>query len=134
MSGRVERRYVLRTESGSVVEAAIVVPAAMLVVFLAVQGALWAHAESVMQASAAAAVQAACVAGGSPASGDTSARDLLARLGGQLVSRPTVQVENAAGGTVDVHVAGTVASIIPWIHLPVAADRTGTRQEFRSSG
>ena len=120
-------------EDGSVLETAIVVPAAMMVLFVAVQAALWAHAETVAQASAERAVRAASVAGGSLAAGRAEAQALLARTG-QVVTQPSVLVEATAGDTVHVHVAGMVEAIVPWVHLTVSADRTGTRQEFRQSG
>jgi len=133
-SRRSRRRRVLRDENGSVVEAAIAVPAAMLIVFLAVQAALWAHAESIVQASAAAGVQAASEAGGSVESGSARAGDVITHMGGQVIAQPVVQVRDSAGATVKVHVAGWAESILPWMHLPVSADRTGTRQLFRQSG
>ena len=127
-------RRVVRTEGGSVVEAAIAVPAAMLIVFLAVQAALWAHAESIVQASASEGVQAATAEGGSVAKGTARAHDLIARMGSQVVAQPSIEVRVSAGSAVQVHVAGWAESILPWIHLPVSAERTGTRQMFRASG
>jgi len=121
-------------EEGSVVEAAVVIPAAMLVVLVAVQSALWAHAEAIVQASASQGVRAASVAGGSLAAGRAEAQALLAHTGRQVVTQPSVVVEAMPGDTVHVHVAGTVEAILPWVHFQVSADRTGTRQEFRQSG
>ena len=133
-SSGTESRRVLRTEDGSVTETAIVVPAAMFVVLLSVQLVLWAHAQHIVQASAAVGVQAASEVGASTSWGDAQARQLLARIGRHVVVNPSVQVDDAPGGTIKVHVDGTVESILPWVRLKVSADRVGTRQEFRQSG
>jgi len=122
-------------ESGAlVVEAAVIVPVAMLIVLLAVQVCLWAHASTLVQGAATAGEQAATVLGGSPATGQKAAREELTATASQVVVDPTVHAQGMAGGVVDVTVSGTTEAIIPWLRLPVSATRSGLSQEFRSSG
>jgi hypothetical protein len=122
-------------ESGSVVvEAAVIVPVAMLIVLLAVQVCLWAHASTLVQGAATAGEQAATVFGGSPAAGQTAARQELTATASQVVMDPTVQAQATPGGVVQVKVSGTAEAIIPWLKLPVSATRSGLSQEFRTSG
>ncbi len=121
-------------EDGSVVEAAIAIPAAMLVILLAVQVCLWAHASTLVQAAAARGDQAACVEGGSLNAGIEEAQLALADTASQVVTDPSVQASLMPGDEVQVRVTGTTESIIPGIRLPVSAVRVGARQEFRVGG
>jgi hypothetical protein len=105
----------------------------MLMVFVGVQAALWAHAEHVVQASASAGEQAACASGGSLSQGWTQAQGVLARSS-QIVTRPVVHIDALQGDAIQVRVTGMAESIIPWMHLSVSAVRDGTRQEFRPTG
>jgi hypothetical protein len=117
-----------------VVESAVIVPVAMLIVLLAVQVCLWAHAATLVQGAATAGEQAATVFGGSPATGQTEAREELAATASQVVVDPTVHAQAMAGGVVQIKVSGTTEAIIPWLRLPVSATRSGLSQEFRASG
>lgn len=117
-----------------VVESVVIIPVAMLIVLLAVQMCLWAHAATLVQGAATAGEQAATVLGGSPATGQTVARQELTATASQVVVDPTVQVQVMAGGVVEVTVSGTTEAIIPWLRLPVSATRSGLSQEFRASG
>ncbi len=132
-SVRLRRRIVI-DETGSVVEAAIAIPAAMLAILLSVQICLWAHASALVQAAATRGDQAACVEGGSLAEGDAEARLALATSARQVVTNPSVKVTLLPGDEVQVRVTGTTESIVPGIHLPVSAVRVGLRQEFRVGG
>lgn len=121
-------------EEGSAIEAVIIVPAAMLVVFLAVQMCLWGHAASVVQAAADQGDRAACLEGGTLAGGVATARRELSAIGATTVDDSAVQDTVLPGDLVRLSVRGRALSILPWLRLPVAAVAVGTRQEFRVSG
>jgi hypothetical protein len=128
------RDRIHRSEDGSVVEAAVAIPAAMLVVLLVMQVCLWAQAASLVASAADQGDQAACVLGGTLEDGVSQARLTLAATTGREVTSPSVHAALLPGDTVRVEVSAKAESIIPWIHLPVSAIRTGLRQEFRVSG
>lgn len=117
-----------------VVESAVIVPVAMLVVLLAVQVCLWAYSATLVQGAASTGEQAATAFGGSPAQGQITAREELTATASQVVVNPSVHVQVTTEGAVEVTVSGTTEAIIPWLRLPVSATRTGLRQEFRESG
>ena len=121
-------------EEGSVVEAAIVIPAAMLVILISVQACLWAHASTLVQAAATRGDQVACVEGGSLTAGIAEARLVLADTASQVVIMPSVQESLIGGDAVEVRVTGVAESIIPGLDLPVSAVRIGSRPEFRVTG
>jgi hypothetical protein len=121
-------------EEGSVVEAAIAIPAAMLVVLLSVQMCLWAHASTLVQAAATRGDQAACVEGGSLAAGITEAQLALTNSAHHVVMSASVKASIMPDDEVQIRVTGVAESIVPGIHLPVSAVRVGARQEFRVAG
>ena len=108
-------------------------PAMMLVILLAVQVAMWAVAEEVVQAAAATGSEIAAGAGGSPGAGTVAVRSYLSVHGGKLISTPSIRVESASG-FVDVRVSASALQIIPLFHLGVSAVRVAPVQKFRSSG
>ncbi len=118
-------------DEGSVVEAAIAIPAAMLVILLAVQVCLWADASTLVQAAAARGDQAARVEGGSLKAGIAEAHLALVQSASQVVTNPSVQASLMPNDEVEVRVSGLTESIVPGLHLPVSAVRVGTKQEFR---
>ncbi len=117
-----------------VVESVVIVPVAMVVVLLAVQACLWAHAATLVQGAATAGEQAASVIGGSPAKGEQEAATVLTATGSAVVQNPSVQAQSLPGGEVEVRVSGSTEAIIPWLRLTVSATRVGLSQEFRESG
>jgi TadE-like protein len=116
------------------VEAAIVVPAAMMLIFLVVQACLWAYASSLVSAAADRGVQAASVDGGSLSGGVDEARAELSQSTGHEVVDPSVRAALLPGDLVEVSVSGTAESLIPGLHLQVSAVRSEPKQEFRDSG
>jgi hypothetical protein len=117
-----------------VVEAAIAIPAAMLVILLVVQVCLWAYASTLVQAAATRGDQAACVEGGTLTDGIKEARLALTNSASHVVTNPSVQASLLPGDEVQVQVTGTTESIVPGVQLPVSAVRVGSRQEFRVGG
>ena len=116
------------------VEAAIAIPAAMLVILLAVQVCLWAHASTLVQAAATRGDEAACVEGGSLTSGIAAARLALTDTASHVVTDSSVQASLMPGDEVQVRVTGVAESIVPGLHLSVSAVRVGSKQEFRVAG
>jgi hypothetical protein len=116
------------------VELVVVIPAVMIVMFLAVQAALWAEAADVVQAAAATGSQTAAGLASTPSAGAAAARSYLATQGSHLVTSPTVEVESLQGGSVEVRVDASAVSIVGLFHLGVSAIRVEPKQEFRESG
>ncbi len=112
-------------------EMVVVLPVAMLLVLVAVQACLWAHAQALVQAAAAEGDQAACGLHSSPAAGLARANAFLAVAGPSSVTAPVVQVTEPAVGEVQVRVDATAESVVPWLRLRVSAVRLGTVQLFR---
>jgi hypothetical protein len=127
-------RRVTGAEGSTAVEAVVIIPVAMMVVFVVVQLCLWAHAGTLVQAAATAGEQAATSVGGSPAAGQAEARTELADTASKIVVDPSVQAQALIGAQIEVTVSGNTESIIPWLRLPVSATRVGVSQEFRESG
>lgn len=122
-------------QAGStVVEVAVVIPAAMLVVLFAVQMCIWAHAATLVQDAADQGNQVASEAGGSPSAGVDQAKSFLAVTAGSIVVDPSVRVSSMSGDMLRFSVAGSAESIIPGFHFSVSAVRVGSLQEFRVSG
>lgn len=116
------------------VESVIVIPIAMVVVLLAVQTCLWAHAATLVQGAATVGEQVATTTGGTPAAGEREAKATLAATGAAVVRDASVHIQLLPGSGVEVQVTGTTESILPWLRFPVAATRVGLSQEFRESG
>ncbi len=135
MSGSRRRLRCGRANDGSaVVESVLIVPVAMVVLLLAVQACLWAHAATLVQGAAGSGEQAAIVVGGTPSAGAHEAQAVLATTASQVVQNPSVEVRSLPGDLIEVRVSGTAEPIIPWLRLPVSATQIGVRQEFRESG
>jgi hypothetical protein len=122
-------------EGGStVVEAAVVVPVAMLIVLLAIQACLWVHAATLVENAAAVGIQAATQVGGSPTQASDRVDVLLSETGSHVVLSPNVSITRLPIDEVEVRISASAESILPGIRLPVSATRTGLVQEFRQSG
>jgi hypothetical protein len=133
-AGGLARQRCLLSEEGSVVEAAIVIPAAMFVILVAVQACLWAHASTLVRAAAVRGDQAAYVAGGTLEAGIAQARSALAETAHHVVVDPQVQASVLPGDNIELRVTGAAESIVPWLRLPVSAVSVGSKQEFRVAG
>jgi hypothetical protein len=118
--------------SGSV-ELVIILPLAMILLVLAVQAALWVHADQVVQLSAAQGEQVAQSFGGSLAAGRARALT-TATVAGSDVSRVSVSVALLPADIARVSVSGDAESILPGLRFPVSAVQSGPVQEFRTSG
>ena len=115
------------------VEAVVILPAFMVVVLLAVQGAIWAYGGTLVQAAASQGDQAARSAGAPAYAGTQAAAAFLQGNAKQLVTSVVATSSIQSGDVVEVRVSANAESIIPWVHLPVTGIAAGPRQEFRQS-
>jgi hypothetical protein len=127
------RRIPRLEERGSAtVEAVLVIPVLMVLLLLAVQFALWAHASQVVHTAASEGDASARSYGGGSQLGEARARDVL-RASQSNVLGPAVQVTVLPGDEVKVTVRARAVSILPGIQLPVSATVAGSIQEFRAN-
>jgi len=122
-----------RDDDGSVVEAVVVIPVAMLLLLAVVQFALWAHAAQVVQLAASEGDQVTRTTGGSVAAGEARAESVLS-ASATVVSASSAVVSIGAGDQATITVTGQAEAVLPWLHLPVSATQIGPVQEFRTSG
>jgi hypothetical protein len=114
------------------VEAVLVIPVVMVILFLVVQFALWAHAAQVAQLAASEGDRSAQSLGGSPVAGMSRAKSILQGPGSDLASSNVVVVV-IPGDLVRTTVTGRAVTILPGMSLPVSAVQIGPIQEFRGS-
>ncbi len=110
----------------------MVVPVLMVLLLVAVQLALWAHAAQVAQLAASEGDRAARSVGGGPAAG-VSAAQSIARGPGSDVSGSSVAVAVLPGDAERLVVSGDATSIFPGLSFRVSATVVGPIQEFRGS-
>lgn len=125
------RRPTPSVEAGSVsAEVAVTAPALMILILLAVQFGLWYHASNVARAAAQEGVRAARVEGATAADGKAEAQRFLAETGSKVVdSSDVASTRDASSARVEVR--GTVAGVLPGIHLPVRAVVQSPVEAFR---
>jgi hypothetical protein len=107
-----------------------VFPAAMVLILLVLQGALWFVGRSIAADAAQDGARSAAVVGGSAASGEAAARNDLAQLAGPMLSATAVSAIRSAGN-VQVTVTGKAESIIPGFSLSVSATASLPTEVFR---
>jgi Flp pilus assembly protein TadG len=123
-----------RDERGSaLVEAVLVFPALLLAVMLIVQFALYFHAQSVAEAAAQDAVTQARHTNGTETDARAAGYATLDRLGPRLLTRRDVTVERGTE-TARATVSATVASLVPGLHLRIAATAAGPVERFIPQG
>jgi Flp pilus assembly protein TadG len=122
-------------QGSAVVEVVIVLPILMVVLFFAVQAALWAVSAELVQASASVGSEVAAGAGGSSAAGTEAVLSYLKAHEADIVGTPDVQIDRTAGDDfVYVRVSASVGGIVPGESVRVSATRVEPLQEFRESG
>lgn len=104
-------------ENGDIVEAVLVAPVLLLVIFLIVQFALMYHSRSVAETAAQEAVAAARVHGGTIEDGQSAAEAVLKSSGKGVLQEPRIEV-TTDGQTVTAVVAGKGLSIVEGIFQP----------------
>ena len=93
-------------------EVAILFPAALLLVFAAVQAGLWFQARNLCQGAAQAGVRAGTVQHARPGAGSAAAAGYLRVVAGTLVVAPAVS-ESRAAATLTVTCSGQALMVIP---------------------
>ena len=105
-------------------ELVLATPLLLVLLLLAVQFAVWTHATHVAQASAAQGLAVARSSGGTSEAGRVQAESILAQVARGSLLDPAVDV-TTTGQRVQVRIRGTAASVIPWLHLPIAVTAAG---------
>jgi hypothetical protein len=103
----------------------------MLLILLVVQFAVWENAEAVAHAAADEALAAARVQGGTAASGQQRAAQVISQAGGGVLNGPRISVTVTAA-EVTVQVTGTAAQVLPFPGLTfrVTATAVGPAERF----
>jgi Flp pilus assembly protein TadG len=112
-------------------EIVVAVPLLMLLILLVIQFAVWEHAESIAHATAEEALAAARVQGGTAASGQQRAEQLITQVGSSVLIGPQVSV-TMTPADVTVRVTGTAEQVlpIPGLTFAVTATVTGPVERF----
>jgi Flp pilus assembly protein TadG len=120
----------VRDERGAATaQIVIATPVLLFMLLVIVQFAIWSQATHVAQAAASQALQATRVAGGTSATGQTEAQNVLDQLDTGPLSGSTIHVTRTAT-TATISITGTAESIVPFLHLPVHAEASGPTEQF----
>lgn len=98
-----------------------------------VQFALWEHATHVADAVAQQGLAVGRLEGETASAGTTEARDVLAQLGGSLLTNTDVQATRTANATT-VTVTGKVESVLGFWSLPVRGTASGPTETYTEPG
>jgi Flp pilus assembly protein TadG len=116
-------------------ELAILFPALLLVVFTAIQAALWYHARSLALAAAQEGVRAARAEDSSLGAGRAAAQAFLDRAAADTLLDTTVSTAGSGPAEVRVRVTGRAISVFPGVPGPgVAQESRGAVERFTSPG
>jgi Flp pilus assembly protein TadG len=126
-SGR-SRERVGHDDRGSA-ELVVATPLLLLLILAVIQFAIYEHASQVAQTTAAQALAATRVVGGTTTAGQSEARSMLSDLGSGVIVSPQVSVVRG-GTTADVTVSGVAEGVVPLLHLPVRATAAGPLERF----
>jgi Flp pilus assembly protein TadG len=112
------------------VEAAVVVPAALLLVLLLIQAGVYWHAVHVAHATADVTLAAARVEGGTEQQAHAVGTGFLdQRGGGGLLTDPQITVDRT-DTLATVRVQGSAGTVVPGLDLPVAVELSGPVERF----
>ena len=104
----------------------------MLLLLVAVQFALWAHAAQVVQLAASEGDRTARSVGGGPGAGVAVARSVVDGQGSD-VAATVVDTSVLPGDAESLRVSGTALSVLPGLAFDVSASAVGPIQQFRGS-
>lgn len=116
-------------DGAAALEIVVVVPSVLLVLFLAMQLAMYSYARSIALGAAQEGLSAARAYDGSAAQGSARARDFIGRAGGDTLSDPRVSVDRGAEQAT-VTVTGGSLSLVPGIRWRVSQSATGPVERF----
>lgn len=119
------RRRVDRGETTA--EVVLAVPTVFMVVLVAIQLAMYAHASTVATVSAAAGAAAAAAVDGSPATGISVATRTVVELSGRLAAAPEVEWRDSE---VAVTVRLDVPRVAPFVDVAVTRTAREPRERF----
>lgn len=130
-AGRAERRRAGGDRGAGSAEIVIAVPLLMLLILLVIQFAIWEHAEGIAHATAEEALAAARVQGGTAASGQQRAAQVIRQIGSSVLTGPQVSV-TVTPADVTVEVTGTAEQVlpIPGLTFGVTVTVTGPVERF----
>ena len=130
-AGRAKRRRAGGDRGAGSAEIVIAVPLLMLLILLVIQFAIWEHAESIAHATAEEALAAARVQGGTAASGQQRAAQVISQIGSSVLVGPQVSV-TMTPAEVTVEVTGTAERVlpVPGLSFPVTVTVTGPVERF----
>ena len=126
-----KRRCRLGRDDRGSAELVVATPLLLLLILGVIQFALYEHASEVAQTSAAQAVAATRLLGGTTTSGQNEAESLLSSVGRGVLINPVVSVSRRPS-TATVTVTGSTEGIIPLLHLAVSASSSGPIERFVS--
>lgn len=110
---------------------AVMMPALLLLIMLAVQFALWAHATQLADAAADTAASVAALPTGTPAQGHHAAAALLAQAGN--LADITIGVERGVSQATAV-VSGTAPNVVPGLRWSVTGRAAASLELFTPQG
>lgn len=120
----------MRRDDGSVaVEFVIVAPIVLMVLFLAIQVAMYSYARSIALTAAQEGSNAARAYNASAGAGQAKARDFVNRAGGDMLTDSSVSVSRGAE-QVSVTVTGRTLSLVPGIRFSVSQTASGPVERF----
>ena len=130
-AGRARRRRPGGDQGAGAAEIVIAVPLLMLLILLVIQFAIWEHAEAIAHATAEEALAAARVQGGTAASGQQRAAQVISQIGSSVLVGPQVSV-SMTPADVTVEVTGTAEQVlpVPGLSFPVTVTVTGPVEQF----
>ncbi|WP_175548752.1 TadE/TadG family type IV pilus assembly protein [Mangrovactinospora gilvigrisea] len=116
-----------RREQGSAsIEAAVVVPVVLLVLFMTIHAALWFYSRDVAMHAAQQGVDAARLDGASLGAGEIAARQYLSQVGGLT----TYHIGISGGRQIRVTVTGAMPTIVPGLVVHISQSASGPREVF----
>lgn len=123
-------RHHLGSERGQVaVEAAVLFPALLVLLFVVVQLGLWSVARSVATAAADEGVRAGRAEGTGPATGSHASRSFLGQKAGRFLTHTTVTAAGSTRDEIRIQVHGDALSVIPG-HYPVSGQARGPVERY----
>lgn len=127
-------RELARDDRGSATaENVIILPLLLALILVITQAVVWGHALHVAQATAAHALAATRVEGGTEAAGHAQAQRVLNELGDGPLQDVRLEVDRGSEAA-SVRVEGTASSVVPFLNLPVHAESAGRVEKFRPAG
>lgn len=106
-------------------ETAILVPAVLLLVMVAIQTGLWYYGRSVALAAAQEGVSAGRVEGATVFQATDAAEDFAATQGRGMLGQATVSTAGSSATRIQVSVSGQIVSLIPGVPIAVSQEASG---------